>query len=224
MDSAAAVWALTQLYVQGNRRASARAGYGGWPIFAGEKLFRALLKGRSGVVYAHADYPDSWQAIKHPGQRIHLHIAELMPELEKLLSGPPRHDPSYPFVLSAGERRSDTSNTVVRDSSWHKEGRKARFGTLRINPKDAAALACADGDRLRLSTGRGAVEVDAEISSMMQPGHISLPNGLGLDYVDANGRTVRKGVAPNELTDSYQRDFLAGTPWHKHVPARLEKA
>lgn len=33
---------------------------------------------------------------------------------------------------------------------------------------------------------------------------------------------VRRGVAPNEVTDCTQRDF-AGTPWHKYVPARLER-
>ena len=55
----------------------------------------------------------------------------------------------------------------------------------------------------------------------MQPGHISLPNGLGLDYPGEDG-VVAAGVAPNELTASEDRDWLAGTPWHKHVPARLE--
>jgi hypothetical protein len=30
------------------------------------------------------------------------------------------------------------------------------------------------------------------------------------------------GVPPNELTSSHRRDWLAGTPWHKHVPARIE--
>jgi formate dehydrogenase len=30
------------------------------------------------------------------------------------------------------------------------------------------------------------------------------------------------GVAPNELTSGDERDWLAGTPWHKHVRARLE--
>jgi len=29
-------------------------------------------------------------------------------------------------------------------------------------------------------------------------------------------------VAPNELTSSADRDWFAGTPHHKHVPARLE--
>jgi hypothetical protein len=56
----------------------------------------------------------------------------------------------------------------------------------------------------------------------MQPGHISLPNGQGLEYRATDGRVVKAGAAPNELTDVAARDFLAGTPWHKHVPARLE--
>jgi hypothetical protein len=30
------------------------------------------------------------------------------------------------------------------------------------------------------------------------------------------------GVPPNELTSSDHRDPIAGTPYHKHVPARLE--
>ena len=62
-----------------------------------------------------------------------------------------------------------------------------------------------------------------DVSDMMQPGHISLPNGAGLDYVTEDGQVVRKGSPPNELTDTRRRDFLAGTPWHKNVPAKLQK-
>jgi anaerobic selenocysteine-containing dehydrogenase len=76
---------------------------------------------------------------------------------------------------------------------------------------------------LLLSTRRGSAVVVAEVTPIMQPGHISLPNGQGLDYRSADGTVVRSGVATNELTDVAQRDFLAGTPWHKHVPARLER-
>jgi hypothetical protein len=50
----------------------------------------------------------------------------------------------------------------------------------------------------------------------MQRGHLSLPNGLGLGYDDAV-----TGIAPNELTDTADRDPFVGTPWHKRVPARL---
>jgi anaerobic selenocysteine-containing dehydrogenase len=53
-----------------------------------------------------------------------------------------------------------------------------------------------------------------EVSDAMQPGHASLPNGYGLDGTP--------GIAPNSLTSSDWRDPIAGTPWHKHVPARIE--
>jgi hypothetical protein len=51
---------------------------------------------------------------------------------------------------------------------------------------------------------------------------VSLPNGLGVDYSADAGSLERAGVAPNELTSTEDRDWLAGTPWHKHVPARIE--
>ena len=37
-----------------------------------------------------------------------------------------------------------------------------------------------------------------------------------------DGVTLRAGVSVNELTLSADRDFLAGTLWHKQVPAQLE--
>src|SRR5947199_70127 len=74
------------------------------------------------------------------------------------------------------------------------------------------------GGRARVITERGAVEATVEISDMMQPGHVSLPNGLGVDHPEHGSA----GVAPNQLTSLAHKDFLAGTPWHKHVPARVE--
>ena len=56
----------------------------------------------------------------------------------------------------------------------------------------------------------------------MLAGHASLPNGFGLDFVDGDGAGARPGVAPNSLTSTDWRDAYAGTPWHKHVPARIE--
>jgi hypothetical protein len=46
---------------------------------------------------------------------------------------------------------------------------------------------------------------------------ISLPNGLGVDHPE-HGHV---GVAPNELTSLEWCDAF-GTPWHEHVPARVE--
>jgi hypothetical protein len=57
-----------------------------------------------------------------------------------------------------------------------------------------------------------------EATDTMQRGHVSLPNGLGTSYPDGGA-----GVAPNELTASEDRDPFVGTPWHKHVAARVER-
>jgi hypothetical protein len=64
--------------------------------------------------------------------------------------------------------------------------------------------------------------VTVEIDERMQDGHLALPNGLGLDHPSEDGGgPVVTGLAPNELTSAADRDPFAGTPWHKHVRARL---
>jgi anaerobic selenocysteine-containing dehydrogenase len=75
---------------------------------------------------------------------------------------------------------------------------------------------------VRVTTKRASVEVVVEVNDTMRPGHVSLPNGLGLSYPDDRGRPIVHGVAINELTSTDDRDWLAGTPHHKHVRARVE--
>ena len=122
-------------------------------------------------------------------------------------------------MLSAGERRAYTANDIFRDPSWRK---RDADGALRVSIEDAEALGLTDGGRARITTAAGSAEASVEISEAMLPGHASLPNGFGLDYIDVDGRATVPGVAPNSLTSADWRDAYAGTPWHKHVPARIE--
>jgi anaerobic selenocysteine-containing dehydrogenase len=220
LRSAAVVWGIAQRYVRGNRAVAARAGFTGSVPTAANQLFQRLLDTPSGVVFAESTYEESWTAIGRPEHRIALAIPELLAEAATLETTTPPYDDEFPFVLSAGERRTDTSNTSVRDASWHVRG---RYGTLRMHPEDAARLGCADGERVRLSTRRGSVEVEVEATTAMRVGSLSLPNGQGLRYQRASGEWVERGVAPNELTDNQSRDRFMGTPWHKRVPARVER-
>jgi anaerobic selenocysteine-containing dehydrogenase len=220
LAGAAVYWAFAHQFVQKNPVAAARAGFDGDPFSAGEKLFEAILASRTGLVFSDEEWDASWSRIRMAEHRITLAIPELFGELEKLAAGPRARDREYPFILSAGERRSDTTNTIIRNpASLAKE----RPGTLRMSAADADRLGVADGDMVRLSTRRGSSEVPVEVTDMMQPGHVSLPNGEGMDYMPRDGGARRIGVPPNELTASAERDFLAGTPWHKHVPARVER-
>ena len=54
------------------------------------------------------------------------------------------------------------------------------------------------------------MQVGVEANDCMLSGHVSRPNGLGLDYATPDG-LVTTGVAPNELTDSSHRDPIGGT-------------
>jgi anaerobic selenocysteine-containing dehydrogenase len=215
----AAVWGICQTVAQRLPASVARAGFEGEPAEAADALFDAILAGPSAVVFSVDEWQESLARVATPNGRIQLAVPELFEELEGLANeAAPAASEEYPFVLSAGERRSFTANTIIRNPEWRK---KDRAGALRIHPEDARRLGLAAGGRARISTRRGSAEVEVELSDRMSPGHVSLPNGQGVDYPTGDGARIT-GVAPNELTHGADRDWLAGTPWHKHTPARIE--
>lgn len=196
----------------------AAAGFDGPPMVAAGKLFQAILENPAGVVYSKGEWKGAGPWIKTADRTLHLALPDMLEAWASTLSQEPTRDDAFPFVLSAGERRSFTANTIMRDPAWRK---KDPHGTLRISPDDAQSLGVVSGDPVRVTTKRGSATVPAEVSDTMRPGHISLPNGLGLRYPDGDSMPAT-GVAPNELTASEDRDPFVGTPWHKHVRARLE--
>ncbi len=214
--AAAALWGLAHRSAMSYPDAVRRAGHAD-----GEALFDAILAGRSGITFTVDDYDDVWAYVTHPDKRIALAIPSLLDELRALPSSAASGytTPELPLVLSAGERRSSTANTIIRDPAWRK---RDAAGALRVSPADAAALGLLDGGRARITTAAGSAEALVEVTDSMLPGHVSLPNGQGVDYPDEHGRPVLTGVAINELTSLQWRDPIAGTPWHKHVPARVE--
>jgi anaerobic selenocysteine-containing dehydrogenase len=217
-QAAALLWGAAHTCAMTYPDAVRRAGFTGDGPALGEALFDAILQRRSGVTFTVDEYDDSWGRVETPDRRVNLAIPELLDELAGLRDAPAVATPEFPFVLSAGERRSSTANTIMRDPAFRK---RDSIG-LRINPVDAEQLGVADGTRVRVVTKRGSAEVVVELSDTLQAGHVSLPNGLGLTYPDPVGDVAVHGVPPNELTASEDRDWLAGTPWHKHVAARIE--
>lgn len=223
----AVVFGLVLRAAMSHGRSLARAGFTGTPLEAATALFQAMLDNPSGVVFAVEEWQDIPSRIATKSKKLHLALPDLLEELVRLADEPARAaDAEFPFVLSAGERRSFTANTIIRDPAWRK---KDAAGALRLHPDDAQRLGVVTGQALRLTTRRGSLVVPVEVSDSMQPGHIALPNGLGVSYPraegaasDGAGATTAVGVAPNELTAAEDRDPFVGTPWHKYVPARLE--
>jgi len=197
-----------------------RAGFAGEGAALGDELFEAIISRREGVLITSDPYSVSFDRLETDGGRIRLLIPELLEELSLLRDEETAPiAPDFPFILAAGERRGSTANTIFRDPGWRK---KDSEGALRICPADAEELGIANGGRVRITTKRAHADVRAEITDTLRPGHVTLPNGLGLSYPGEDGQRTVHGVAPNELTVSEDRDWLAGTPWHKHVRARIE--
>jgi anaerobic selenocysteine-containing dehydrogenase len=203
-----------------NPQSLARAGFTGPPLAAALALFEKVVATPWGVVFAVDEWEGVLARLGTKDRKVQLELPDLLGELGKLADLPSAGDAAFPFVLSAGERRSFTANTIIRDPSWRK---KDGEGALRVNPDDATALGVSSGDPVRVTTRRGSVVVPVEVTASMQRGHVALPNGMGV-HDRGTGEAPAAGVAPNELTTSTDRDPFVGTPWHKHVPARVERA
>jgi len=217
LSGAAALWGLAQKAAMTYPDAVRRAGHAD-----GNALFDAILSSRSGITFTVHEYEEDFALITHADHKIALNMPEMLDEIAALSQAQPHFTtPDFPIVLSAGERRAYTANDIFRDPTWRK---RDADGALRVSLEDAEELGLVHGGRARITTAAGSVEAGVEISEAMLPGHASLPNGFGLDFVDDEGQEHVPGVAPNALTSSDWRDAFAGTPWHKHVPARIEPA
>ncbi|MEE8347076.1 MAG: molybdopterin-dependent oxidoreductase [Dehalococcoidia bacterium] len=218
----AIVWFACQRYAAQDAAAVERAGiHPSDDGNLGDALFDAILANPSGIVFSRHTYDDTWGIIGHSDRKVHLAIPELLAELQALRGQPGFADENYPFILAAGERRSSNANTLLRDPAFRK---RDRDGTLRMHPDDAGRLGIADGERVRCLSRQGAVEATVAITDTVLPGVLTLPHGFGLDYPDGEGTLQRTGPRLNDLTSSGWCDPFTGTPYHKYVPVRLERA
>ncbi|MEM7339330.1 MAG: molybdopterin-dependent oxidoreductase [Actinomycetota bacterium] len=222
MAESASLWFLAQMCAMAYPEAVARAGFTTTEErSAGDALFDAIVASDDGVIFTSHLHEQAWDLLGVEDQRIRVNLPVLLDLFRALPDAPESYTTDeFPLVLSAGERRSFTANTIFRDPDWRKSD---VAGALRLSPADAATHGLESGDRVRLSTRAGEVETPVQVDNAMQAGHISLPNGMGLDHPDEHGEHHRVGVAPNELTELGWEDEIALTPWHKHVPARLQK-
>lgn len=206
-----------------NPEALRAAGHEGEGAELGMNLFKALINSPSGIDLCVEAHDASFKRLGHADKKIHLLLPEMIPELQALERGfTPLTDEQYPFVLSCGERRDYTANGIYRDPAWKK---KDYDGALRMSPSDAQSLGVVSGDKVMVSTRQGEGEATVEVNDRMMPGHMSIPNGGGLtNNLGTDKPLERVGISANELTPVDHRDFFAGTPWHKYVPASVRIA
>ncbi len=225
--SLAAIWAQCHQNAMGRRESVLRTLGPDFadasPFQIAAELFRRILDHPEGVEIARADEERGLE--EHVGfedGRIRLAPERMLEEIRRAATSEPETDPEYPFVLAAGLRTAWTANTIQRDPAWRK-GRGPHCA-LHLAPADAERLGFAKGDRVRVRTRRGAVELPAEPDRRVREGHVWIPNGFGMAYPAGDGELAVQGVNTNELTDVRDRDPISGCPHHKHTLCALEPA
>ena len=183
----------------------------------GQALFEALVNGRSGIAFSHHD--EVWSLLETADHKVRLAIPSLLQALATLDPASLANPKDFPMVLSAGQRRLQNANQILRDPAFRQ---RDPDGALTVHPGDLDALGAEDGDWLAVVSARGRLVVRAKADDTMRPGHVALPHGYGQSHPDAQGVRRAQGPAINQLTDSAWCDPVAGTPYHKHVPVRLE--
>jgi anaerobic selenocysteine-containing dehydrogenase len=97
---------------------------------------------------------------------------------------------------------------------------------LLMHPDDLTARRLTDGQRVRVSSRVGAIEVEVVASAEMMPGVVSLPHGWG--HARAGVQLAIAGALPgasaNDLTDERALDALSGNAALNGVPVEVVAA
>ncbi len=214
----AAYWSMLQTAPQRFRDQAERAGFAKGPDQL-EEIFEAALSHPEGICIGKMDREHMFDLIETKDKKIHCYaeeldewIYEITPEQEKKLLD----NPEFPMVLQAGRHSDITINHTMRDPNWIKG--KHNTCVLTIHPADAERLHIKEGQMTRVLTKTGELEIPAHIARETRPGSVLIPHGFGFTVQGKPG----PGVNINLVTDSQDIDRLAGTPYHRYVPCRVE--
>jgi formate dehydrogenase major subunit len=135
-----------------------------------------------------------------PGNRVPFVAVDHDPPVDRL-------DDDYPIRLTTG-RRLDSYNTGVQTGGYTSPLRRGE--SLDISPEDAVAFGLAEGERVRVISRRGQVEVPIRIDESLRP---------GLTFMTLH---FQDDVATNLLTID-ATDPKSGTAEFKATAIRIEK-
>src|ERR1044071_381983 len=119
--------------------------------------------------------------------------------------------PSNGDLLLIGRRQLRSNNSWLHNSQRLLRG-KPRC-TMLMHPTDAANRHLASGQKVRVQSRVGFVEVPLEISEEMMPGVVSIPHGWGHDRLGIQLEVARQhaGESFYDVTDNLTIDALCGT-------------
>ncbi|NCG19664.1 MAG: molybdopterin-dependent oxidoreductase, partial [Rhodobacterales bacterium] len=126
-----------------------------------------------------------------------------------------------PDLVLIGRRQLRSNNSWLHNAKRLMKG-KDRC-TLLVHPDDAKTHDIQKGDRVRIRSRVGEVEVPVQISTEMMPGVVSLPHGWGHGRKGVSWTTAaaHPGASINDLTDEQRVDALSGNAALSGTPVQI---
>lgn len=130
---------------------------------------------------------------------------------------------TYQLVL-IGRRHVRSNNSWMHN--YHRLVKGKPRHQLLMNPADLNRLSLLDGQRVRVRSRVGVIEVEVAASDEMMPGVVSLPHGWGHGRAGSQLEIANRqpGASANDLTDERQLDALSGNAALNGVPVKVEAA
>ena len=210
-----AAWLARRVGLRGLLRRALRAGpYGA----AGLSLGR-LLREPHGVDLGALE-PCLPGRLRTPDKRIQLAPAPLVADVARLEATLDRAV-SGDFAL-IGRRELRSNNSWMHNSTRLVRGK--RRCTVLMHATDARTRGLADGERVRITSRTGHVDVELETTDTMMPGVVCLPHGWGHGRAGTrlSVSNAHSGASINDLTDDTRIDTLTGNAGFNGVRVRVD--
>ncbi|MFM9126051.1 MAG: molybdopterin dinucleotide binding domain-containing protein, partial [Solirubrobacterales bacterium] len=159
--------------------------------------------------------------VRYKDGRVRLDAPELLAEFDAM-DRDPQAGGEYPLRL-IGLRELRSHNSWMHNAPLLMRG--GREQPARVNPADAEQAGVADGQKVRVSSKSGSIELPVTVTDEVMAGTIAIPHGWGHR---GGWRLANQagGVNVNQLASSEAGDLerLAGMAFLNGIPVRLEPA
>jgi anaerobic selenocysteine-containing dehydrogenase len=127
-------------------------------------------------------------------------------------------------LLLIGRRHVRSNNSWMHN--YHRLVKGKPRHQLLMHPDDLQQRQLQDGQRVRIRSRTGTLEVEVQACTDMMPGVVSLPHGYGHGRQGVRLQIAhgQPGVSANDLTDERLRDQVSGNAALNGVPVHVEAA
>ncbi|HDY5317593.1 TPA: molybdopterin oxidoreductase family protein [Pseudomonas aeruginosa] len=165
--------------------------------------------------------PNLAPRLKTAGLRIQAAPPLFVDDLQRFAAQPL---PASDQLLLIGRRHVRSNNSWMHN--YHRLVKGKPRHQLLMHPRDLEGRGLVDGQRVRVRSRVGSVEVEVAASSEMMPGVVSLPHGWGhaRPGVQLAIARAQAGASANDLTDERHLDLLSGNAALNGLPVEVEAA